>query len=116
MSNSKSYAHQDWTPCVLQKTVQNNQNKQKHVDPSVIKMAKLDKADDIQPIEKVSDEDRKLITKLRVEKKLTQEELCKALNLEKKVINHIELGQHLKNKQLINRIKNYLEKLPCPGL
>jgi len=110
---NKAYNHQDWTPCVLRKTVKKTQ--QKHVDPTVIKMAKLDQADDIQPIKKVSDDDRKLINSLRVEKKISQVDLAKKLNLEKTVIRDIESGIFNENKALTSRIKKFLTQCPTPN-
>ena len=111
--SDNQFEHQDWEPCVLRKAVKKTQHK--HVDPNVIKMAKLDQTDDIIQIEKISDIDRKLITALRVEKKITQEYLAKHLNLDKSVIRYIENGKHAKNKNLTNKILKYLEKCQTPS-
>jgi ribosome-binding protein aMBF1 (putative translation factor) len=113
-NSNQSYGHQDWTPCVLRKTVKKIQPK--HVDPTVIKMAKLDQADDIQLVKKVSEDIRKTIIALRVEKKISQEDLAKGLNLDKSVIREIEAGKYNENKTLTNRIKNHLKSRPTPAL
>jgi len=107
--------HQDWTPVVFEKKDSSNtKSKGRHVDPNVIKMAKIDNAEDIIPIKKVADADRKLIVSLRLEKKLSQENLAKKLNIDKSVIRDLEAGKLTENKQLTNRIKNLLQKLPTP--
>ncbi len=111
-TNKNNFEHQDWKPCVLRKSVKKTPPKQ--IDPIAKKMAKLYQTDDVPQIKKVSDSDRKMITSLRTERKITQEELARRLNLDKKVINQIESGQHLENKQLTSKIKNYLNKLPIP--
>jgi ribosome-binding protein aMBF1 (putative translation factor) len=107
---SKTYIpHQDWEPRVLQKNTQTKVHK-KHIDPHVIKMAKLDKADEPIEIKLISDDDKKLIRSLRVEKKLSQEDLAKRLSMDKRTINDIESGRHPENKALINKIKTFLNK------
>jgi ribosome-binding protein aMBF1 (putative translation factor) len=113
-SVKKSYDNQDWKPCVLSKSVK--KTPQKHIDPNVIKMAKLDKSDDVQPIKKVSETDSKLIASSRVEKKISQEDLAKRLCIDKSVIRDIEAGKYNENKALISKIKSCLKKCPTPSL
>uniref|UniRef100_A0A6C0B0A8 HTH cro/C1-type domain-containing protein n=1 Tax=viral metagenome TaxID=1070528 RepID=A0A6C0B0A8_9ZZZZ len=62
-------------------------------------------------IEKVSPEDKRDITQLRILKRMTQSELDKQLNLKKDTIKTIENGTHEKNKQLIQKIKAFLTKV-----
>uniref|UniRef100_A0A6C0I464 HTH cro/C1-type domain-containing protein n=1 Tax=viral metagenome TaxID=1070528 RepID=A0A6C0I464_9ZZZZ len=71
----------------------------------------LNLTDSAAPIqERVSVEDRKEITQLRILKKLTQDQLNIKMNLQKDTIKRIENGTHEKNKGLTNRIKDFLKK------
>jgi DNA-binding XRE family transcriptional regulator len=109
-SYNSGFAHQDWDKVVLRKETTKSQHTRKHVDPTVIKMAKLANTDDVSPIQMVSEEDKNKIILLRVEKKITQDELAKSLNLDKSVINKIERGTYQKDKQLTSRIIKHLNK------
>ena len=60
--------------------------------------------------EKISLNVGKQIQKLRLDKKMTQKELATKLNLKQSEITSIENGSCLNNKQLINKIKTYLQK------
>ena len=111
-SNDNGFEHQDWKSVVLKKHVKNAP--QKHVDPTVIKMAKLDNADDVTPIRKVSEIESKLINTLRVEKKISQKDLAKQLNLDYTVIRDCETGKLNEDTKLTSRIKQHLQKLPTP--
>lgn len=105
---------QDWTPVVFNKKRKSTQ--QTHVDAQVIKLNKIDNIDDDQPLkhETVNDDIRKIIIKLRNQKRLSQKTLANSLNLKEDIIKSIEDGTHLKNNQLFNRIKKYLESQPDP--
>jgi DNA-binding XRE family transcriptional regulator len=85
---------------------------QPQVDPELKRSRMLDanNAGPLPKIEKVSLEDRKEITQLRILKKLTQDELTKRLNLQKDTIKNIENGTHEKNKALTSKIKAFLSK------
>ena len=110
---NNSYNHQDWTTCVLSKSVK--KTPQKHIDHNVIKMAKLDQSIEAQAIKKVSANDSKAVISLRVEKKISQEELAKRLCIDKSVIRDIESGKYNENKALISKIKSCLNKCPTPS-
>lgn len=105
---------QDWTPIVFNKKRKTTQ--QTYVDPQIIKLNKIDNIDDEQPLkhETVNDDIRKIIIKLRNQKKINQKTLANNLNLKEDIIKSIEDGTHLKNNQLFGRIKRYLESLPDP--
>ena len=100
---------QDWTTVVLKKKKEKKQ-KQLEIDPIVKKMNQLDNTDDVCKIKTVSNDDRKLITSLRTTRKITQEELGKMLNIKKEIIRDIENGSLVEDKQIINKIKNFLLK------
>jgi DNA-binding XRE family transcriptional regulator len=109
---------QDWKPVVLSKmggaamSKVGVKNVQPQVDPELKRARMLDanNAGPLPKIEKVSVEDRKEITQLRILKKLTQDELTKRLNLQKDTIKNIENGTHEKNKALTSKIKAFLSK------
>lgn len=101
---------QDWTTVVLKKKKEKKKQKQLQIDPIVKKMNQLDNNDDTCKAVSVSNDDRKLITSLRTARKITQEELAKMLNIKKEIIRDIENGSSIENKQMINKIKNFLKK------
>lgn len=103
---------QDWTPVVFNK--KKTFTHQTHIDPNIVKLNKIDNIDDDQPLkhETVNDDIRKVIIKLRNQKRLSQKTLANNLNLKEDIIKSIEDGTHLKNNQLFGRIKRYLESLP----
>jgi putative transcription factor len=73
-------------------------------------MYKLDNDTESLKQEKVTLSIGKELAKLRNEKKLSQKELAKQLNIKPIDINTIESGKSLNNKQLISRIRNHLQK------
>jgi DNA-binding XRE family transcriptional regulator len=109
---------QDWNPVTLKKMGGASMSKlsAKHVanfDPEAKRAKLLDSYNAETPapkIEKVSAEDKKELTQLRILKKLTQEQLNQQLNLKKDTIKQIENGTHEKNKQLTNKIRAFLSK------
>lgn len=107
-------SHQDWKPITLQKMGGATVSRvvAKPIHPEQKKLATLELiTDGVAPkVEKVSAEDRKEITQLRILKKLTQEQLNVRMNLAKDTIKRIENGTYEKNKGLTNRIKEFLSK------
>ena len=105
-------SHQDWKPITLQKMGGATFSKvvARPIHPEQKKLATLELiTDGVAPkVEKVSSEDRKEITQLRILKKLTQEQLNVRMNLAKDTIKRIENGTYEKNKGLTNRIKEFL--------
>jgi hypothetical protein len=109
---------QDWKPITLSKLGGTSKSKTgvknivPHIDPNLKRARMLDANHEgpLPQFEKVSPQDRKEITQMRILKKLTQDELTKKLNLQKDTIKNIENGTHEKNKALINKIKAFLLK------
>jgi len=113
---------QDWKPVTLNKMggaamskldAQKMSQKMSQFDPATKRARILDAYNAETPapkIEKVSAEDKKEITQLRILKKLTQDELNTRLNLTKDTIKNIENGTHKKNKELTYKIKTFLQK------
>lgn len=110
---------QDWKPVVLTKMGGATVSKVGYIrvapqiDPATKQARMLDQFNaegSVPKIEKVSAEDRKEITQLRVLKKMTQDQLNTTLNLKKDTIKNIENGTHEKNKALTSKIKAYLSK------
>jgi DNA-binding XRE family transcriptional regulator len=83
------------------------------IHPEQKKIAQLETiTDGVAPkVEKISADDKKEITQLRILKKLTQDQLNVKMNLPKDTIKHMENGTHEKNKALTNRIKAFLSKV-----
>lgn len=137
MAQGDTYAHQDWTTVVFKKrpTVQTEQrprtapssgatgafasstNKSKNASlhSATAKPAwKVEQmVDDVTstkpPVPKVSKEDRDEVIRLRVAKKLTQDQLATRLNMRASEIKDIERGTAVENKNVINRIKRFLQ-------
>ena len=107
---ANSINNQDWDTVVFNKSKKTTPLKQ--VDPITKKMSKLDSSDEVQKIIKVSASDRKIITDLRIIKKISQKDLANKLQIKVDIINSIENGTYPENKQLINKIKTLLTKLP----
>jgi DNA-binding XRE family transcriptional regulator len=109
---------QDWKPVVLSKmggatmSKVGVKNVPAPIDPCLKRSRMLDEnnAGPLPKLEKVSSEDRKEITQMRILKKLTQDELTKKMNLQKDTIKNIENGTHEKNKALTSKIKAFLSK------
>jgi ribosome-binding protein aMBF1 (putative translation factor) len=100
---------QDWTPIIL------NPKKEpvkkiivaKKKD-TTIQGVKLDEADEVISIKKISKELSTLIVNARVAKKLTRKELANQLNLKEDIIADIELGKAIYNGNQIAKIKKHL--------
>jgi ribosome-binding protein aMBF1 (putative translation factor) len=107
-----SFQHQDWESVTFTKKAP--PKKQIQIDPTFKKMKELEENNDIpKKIETVSEEDKNFIRTLRVQKKLTQDELTKKMSLSKDTIKDIELGKHPKNNLLVNKIKTFLTNYKC---
>ena len=105
---------QDWTPVVLSKKGSVvSKTIAKPVDPKIKQARLLDAYNAEAPPpkpEKISPEEKKELTQLRLLKKITQDDLNKQLQLPKDTIKTIENGTHLKNKALFHKIKQFLSK------
>lgn len=118
-----SYAHQDWTPVKIQKryTTTTAQQEGKKVDTivktNVQKVGKslerdlyvpaTEEAPALKALPKLSPEDRQVMIQARVSKKLSQVDLARQTNLPLQVIQTMETGKVIENKQalqLVNRI------------
>lgn len=108
-----SFNHQDWEPVTFTKKVAPKKTPQ--IDPTYKKMKELEENDDVpKKLDTVSEEDRRLIQALRVQKKLTQDDLTKQMSLKKDTIKDIESGKHPKNNLLISKIKKFLSNYQTP--
>ena len=72
------------------------------------KNRKLDESTDGQKHNKVPFETSKAIIAARCQKKYSQDQLAKLLNIKKQVIVEYETGKAILNKQLLSRIKKVL--------
>lgn len=116
---------QDWTPVVVRPKSIRDAEKKDHernktaqsskatVTANNMPAWKLEKQidSDAGPVlNRVSDDDKKQIISLRTGAKLTRDQVAKALNLPRTTIDDIENGKALQNKQVTNKIINYLKK------
>ena len=117
------YAHQDWTPVKIQKryTVTTAQQEGKSVETTSktnnqkvgkslerdLYVSATEEAPAIKALPKLSQEDRQAMIQARVTKKLSQVDLARQVNLPLQVIQTMETGKVIENKQavqLVNRI------------
>lgn len=127
MINSQTFAsqsHQDWQTVVLRNkkqkqystseqdiNVARRNNMQIETRTKVVSQPQLRKVEmetEDFHVKKVPTSVGKDIERARVAKKLTQEALAKALNMQPKQINEIERGQALYDGQLLSKVKRYL--------
>ena len=114
---------QDWTPIVLKKMGSTSSKTPAKVhpliDPRTKQVRLLDAYNAETPPpkpEKISPEEKKEVTQLRLLKKITQDDLNKQLQLPNigqfnvQRCKSIENGTYLKNKALIHKIKQFLSK------
>jgi ribosome-binding protein aMBF1 (putative translation factor) len=99
---------QDWTPVVLRKDKPQVKKHQFVNNTSVGKVTVDNDGDETVKIKKVSYNMAQLIIKTRTEKKLTQVELARSCNLDKKIIADIERGNCVYNAQHVNKISRVL--------
>jgi ribosome-binding protein aMBF1 (putative translation factor) len=99
---------QDWTPVVLRKDPP--KVKQPHYvnTTSVGQIIIDDDGVETVKIKKVSRNTSQAIIKARSEKKMSQVDLAKQCNLDKKIIGDIERGDSVYNAQHINKISRVL--------
>ena len=106
--------HQDWQQVVFRKPKPSERIiEAPKTMSSTTGMAayKIDNADYAEnPLKQVSREDMQYIIQGRVNKKLTQKDLAKQLNIQLKDIQDIESGKAIENKQLLSKIKRHLNK------
>jgi ribosome-binding protein aMBF1 (putative translation factor) len=116
------YEHQDWTPFIIgckkppqKTTVQVPRTQATCVTstttgkPAWAIEKKIDDPDGRGPVlNRVSQETARLITGGRVSKKMTQEDLARAINVQPAIIKEIEGGKAIENKQLLAKIRQVL--------
>lgn len=116
---------QDWTPVKFSGNKEQKTAKQAAVARSITSHTanlpisasgkpawKLEKEiDDGNAPKKITIEDKQRIIELRNKAKLTREQLAKQLNLQKQIIDEIETGKAIENKQQIGKITRHLERL-----
>jgi ribosome-binding protein aMBF1 (putative translation factor) len=116
---------QDWTPVKFGGNKEQKAAKQAAVARSITSHTvnlptgadgkpawKLEKEiDDGGAPKKITPEDKQRIIELRNKAKLTREQLAKQLNMQKQVIDEIETGKAIENKQQIGKIVRHLERL-----
>ena len=100
--------NQDWTPVILKKDKPKVKQPQFVNSTSVGKVNVDNEGDETVKIKKISYNMAQLITKTRTEKKLTQVDLAKSCNFDKKIISDIERGDCIYNPQHINKISRVL--------
>ncbi len=108
-----SINHQDWDPVVLKKPTKPHHPPQishEHKIMQQLESEKIVKRDLITP------EKSKELCKLRNQKKITQKDLAKALNIKVDAIIDIERGTHIKNNALFAKIFKYLNQIPDPPI
>ena len=120
-------SHQDWQTVVIRKrqpkwdsseksvnAARRNDiaidtiRKQKHGGNASINKAKLDQETEDFHLKKVPMDIAKSIEKGRIAKKLSRDDLAKALSIPAQEINEIERGQALYNGERLAKIKRYL--------
>jgi putative transcription factor len=99
---------QDWTPVVLRKDKPKEKKPQYVNATSVGKVNVDDDGVETVKIKKVSRNTSQTIIKARSEKKLSQVDLAKRCNLDKKIIGDIERGDCVYNAQHVNKISRVL--------
>lgn len=124
--------HQDWETVVFRKkpqkygTTEQDINKARRQDANIdthkktdvsnknlqnqsVNTRKLDAETEDFHHKKVPTEVAKAIERGRIAKKLTQDALARALNMQSREINEIEKGQALYNGQVLAKIKKFLD-------
>jgi len=100
--------YQDWTPVVLRKDKPQVKKPQFVNNTSLGKVNVDNDGDETVKIKKVTYNMAQLITKTRTDKKLTQVELARSCNFDKKIIADIERGDCVYNAMHINKIARVL--------
>ena len=77
--------------------------------PALVKNIKLDQSNEVDKHKKISIEQSRLISKTRLEKKMTQAQLANLINEKKEIINKYECGQAIIDPKIINKINRALK-------
>lgn len=83
-------------------------DKTKNLDV-IHKNIKLDQSNEVDKHKKISIEQSRLISKTRLEKKMTQVQLANLINEKKEIINKYECGQAIIDHKIINKINKALK-------
>ena len=83
-------------------------DKTKNLD-IIHKNIKLDQTTEADKHKKISIDQSRLISKTRVEKKMTQAQLAHLINEKKEIINKYECGQAIIDPKIINKINRALK-------
>ena len=83
-------------------------DKNKNLDV-IHKNIKLDQSTEVDKHKKISIEHSRLISKTRLEKKMTQAQLAHLINEKKEIINKYECGQAIIDNKIINKINKALK-------
>jgi putative transcription factor len=83
-------------------------DKTKNLDV-IHKNIKLDQSNEVDKHKKISIEQSRLISKTRLEKKMTQVQLANLINEKKEIINKYECGQAIIDPKIINKINRALK-------
>ena len=83
-------------------------DKNKNLDV-IHKNIKLDQSTEVDKHKKISIEQSRLISKTRLEKKMTQAQLANLINEKKEIINKYECGQAIIDNKIINKINKALK-------
>ena len=83
-------------------------DKTKNLDV-IHKNIKLDQSNEVDKHKKISIEQSRLISKTRLEKKMTQAQLANLINEKKEIINKYECGQAIIDPKIINKINRALK-------
>jgi len=85
-----------------------SKDKTKNLDV-IHKNIKLDQSTEADKHKKISIEQSRLISKTRLEKKMTQAQLANLINEKKEIINKYECGQAIIDHKIINKINKALK-------
>lgn len=121
----EGYSHQDWKPVVVQKkySVTDAQREGKKVD-TVMKpttnqkagkslerdlyVSATEEAPALKALPKLSQEDRQSMIQARVAKKLSQVDLARQVNVPVQLIQNMENGKIIENKQIVQLVNRAL--------
>jgi len=77
----------------------------KKVDRHLIK---IDNANEVEAIEKVNMDIRRIVQKTRTEKSMTQKQLAERINVKYEIIRDLESGKLAKDTQLLSKLQRVL--------
>lgn len=90
--------HQDWNPCVI--------NKSKPLKKNIIIQKDTD---EIEKKDNISIDNRLIIQKARLAHKLTQKQLAQKINVDEKTIKNYENGNAVPELRLMCKLENILK-------